>query len=221
MRLKIDIESRGVLLPFAHQHLLVGTIHKWLGYNDLHGTTSFFSFSRLSGGEVLKEQNGIWMERETGMLFSAHDSNILLKLINGIKKDPTLFFGLTVKDITIFDDPDLTEREVFYPTSPILLKLREENKNYTHLTYTDPRANELLTDNFRGKLRHAGLEDSSVSVEFVHDIIRPRTMLIDYKGVKSKTSWCAVRIKGSPESKLFAWNAGLGNSTGIGFGAIK
>jgi CRISPR/Cas system endoribonuclease Cas6 (RAMP superfamily) len=34
-------------------------------------------------------------------------------------------------------------------------------------------------------------------------------------------NWCPIIIKGKPETKLFAWNVGLGNSTGIGFGAIK
>lgn len=46
-------------------------------------------------------------------------------------------------------------------------------------------------------------------------------MLIDYRGVKNKASWCPIRIIGNAETKLFAWNAGIGNSTGIGFGAIK
>jgi CRISPR/Cas system endoribonuclease Cas6 (RAMP superfamily) len=29
-----------------------------------------------------------------------------------------------------------------------------------------------------------------------------------------------VIIEGKPETKLFAWDVGIGNSTGIGFGAI-
>jgi CRISPR/Cas system endoribonuclease Cas6 (RAMP superfamily) len=30
-----------------------------------------------------------------------------------------------------------------------------------------------------------------------------------------------VIIKGTPEQLAFAWNVGLGNSTGIGFGALN
>jgi CRISPR-associated endoribonuclease Cas6 len=45
--------------------------------------------------------------------------------------------------------------------------------------------------------------------------------MIIYKGIANKANWCPVIIKGRPETKLFAWNVGLGNSTGIGFGAIK
>ena len=43
----------------------------------------------------------------------------------------------------------------------------------------------------------------------------------NYNGVENKASWCPVIVEGKPETKAFAWNVGLGNSTGIGLGAIK
>lgn len=47
-----------------------------------------------------------------------------------------------------------------------------------------------------------------------------RIKLMTYKGIKNKASMCPVIIKGTLQSKQFAWNVGIGNSTGIGFGAI-
>ncbi|WP_373730934.1 CRISPR-associated endoribonuclease Cas6, partial [Bacteroides heparinolyticus] len=84
----------------------------------------------------------------------------------------------------------------------------------------DEGANALLTQNLQKKLRAAGIEDPTAKAEFVVEG-RPKSMLIDYRGVKNRASWCPVRITGKPETKLLAWNVGLGNSTGIGFGAIK
>lgn len=41
-----------------------------------------------------------------------------------------------------------------------------------------------------------------------------------YNGIGNRTSWCPVRIQGKPETKVFAWATGIGNSTGAGFGSI-
>ncbi|MGN9307593.1 CRISPR-associated endoribonuclease Cas6 [Enterococcus faecium] len=48
-----------------------------------------------------------------------------------------------------------------------------------------------------------------------------KTKLVYYKNIGNKTSICPVIIEGTPEQIAFAWNVGVGNSTGIGFGALK
>ena len=40
MRVHIKIEKNKQIIPFDHQHLLVGVIHKWLGWNEEHGKIS-------------------------------------------------------------------------------------------------------------------------------------------------------------------------------------
>ena len=110
---------------------------------------------------------------------------------------------------------------MFYPASPILLKVKQKENRYKHLLYQDPEANEVLTLNLQKKLLAAGIDDRDATAEFAPCEGVAKEMLVDYKGVKNKVSWSPVRIIGSPETKLLAWNAGLGNSTGIGFGAIK
>jgi len=67
----------------------------------------------------------------------------------------------------------------------------------------------------------AGLTDDTLELRFDKDYPRASTKLVDYDGIKNRASWCPVIMKGKPETKLFAWNVGLGNSTGIGFGAVK
>ena len=67
----------------------------------------------------------------------------------------------------------------------------------------------------------AGLPiDESLKIYFDQNYINKKIKYIDYRGVRNKANMCPVFIKGKPETKAFAWNVGIGNSTGIGFGAI-
>ncbi len=221
MKINLDIQGDNTIIPFAHQHLLVGTIHKWLGPNDIHGESGLFSFSWMNGGKTIKGMPGIIFEQFASMSIGAHDVDLLKRFIDGIQKDPKMFNGLIVREITIVSDPDLSEREIFFPASPIFLKEKQSLKGYKHILYSDPQANQVLTDSFRAKLKSAGIDDSEAIAEFAPMEGKAQEKLITYRDVKNKTSWCPVRLIAKPESKLLVWNAGLGNSTGIGFGAIK
>lgn len=90
-----------------------------------------------------------------------------------------------------------------------------------HIVYDDPRANVCLQETLQTKMKKAGLSDESLSISFDLTYLKAGTKKITYNGVENRASWCPVIIEGNPETKLFAWNVGLGNSTGIGFGAIK
>lgn len=55
---------------------------------------------------------------------------------------------------------------------------------------------------------------------FVMEYPKKKIKTIYYNGIGNRTSWCPVRIQGKPETKVFAWATGIGNSTGAGFGSI-
>lgn len=218
MRIHLTIIARDITIPFDHQPLLVGTIHKWLGWNEVHGNISLFSFSRLEGGKSTKE--GLKFIHSATFFISSHDIELIKKVICGIQTDPALFSGLAVQEIVIEEDPDLSGRDHFYVGSPIFIKRRVDDK-IEHIIYSDSRATECLKETLLTKMGKAGIVDDSLDVQFDLSYSKAETKLITYKGVKNKANWCPVIIKGKPETKLFAWNVGLGNSTGIGFGAIK
>lgn len=46
MRIQLKISPNKEVVPFGYQHLLTGAIHKWLGENQEHGSSSFYSFSK-------------------------------------------------------------------------------------------------------------------------------------------------------------------------------
>lgn len=218
MRLYLVIASEGQKVPYEHQHLMVGCVHKWLGWNNQHGELSFFSFSRLSGGKGI--ENGLLFERYATFFISAFDINIIKQLIKGIRKDPSMFCGLTVNDISVEDDPDLSCKERFLLGSPILIQRRFDDK-IVHILYDDIRSSQCLKETLLTKMKKVGLEDESFDVFFDTTYSKAKIMLINYRGIQNKVSLCPVIIKGSQEVKNFIWNVGLGNSTGIGFGAIK
>lgn len=217
MRVHLKFQSKKETIPFNHQHLLVGAMHRWLGWNEEHGNISLYSFSRLTGGKATT--NGLVFEPGSSLFFSSYDPALIKRLITGIQTAPSMFHSLNVYEIIIQEDPDLTNRESFQVGSPVFIK-RREGANIDHILFNDPRASTWLVETMKSKMKVAGLSDDSLNISFMSDYPKASTKKIDYNGIENRASWCPVIIKGKPETKLFAWNVGLGNSTGIGFGAI-
>jgi len=218
MRIHLKIDSKENTIPFDHQPLLVGTIHKWLGWNKEHGKVSLYSFSQLEGGVATNE--GLKFKQETFLFFSSYDPALIKKMVRGIKDDPTMFYGLEVKEIIIEEDPDLSGRDLFFNASPIFIK-RRVGETVDHILFDDPRANSCLKETLQTKMVVAGISDESLEIRFDKTYSKAGTKMINYNGIQNRANWCPVIIEGKPATKLFAWNVGLGNSTGTGFGAIK
>lgn len=218
MRIHLRTNYKKTQLPFDHQHLLVGTIHKWLGVNDEHGKLSLYSFSRLEGGTI--NNNELLFEKGAGFFISSFDPQLIKNIINGVRKDPTMFYELQVSDINIEEDPLLNNRTLFFPASPIFIK-RRVNDSVKHVLFDDPEADQFLTETMQNKLKSVGLIQKDFIIKFDKDSQDASTKKITYNGIENKANWCPIIIEGSNELKQFAWNVGLGNSTGIGLGAIK
>jgi CRISPR-associated endoribonuclease Cas6 len=218
MRIYLKIKAKGIRIPYNHQHLLTGTIHKWMGRNDEHGKLSFYSFSRLEGAKANK--NSLNFENETSFFISASNSELIKKIVSGIQADPTMFSGLKVSEIILQEDPDLSERELFFVASPIFIKRRVDTK-IDHILFNDLRANACLKETLSKKMVEVGIVDDTFNIAFDKKHSRAASKKVDYNGIANRASWCNVIIKGKPETKAFIWNVGIGNSTGIGFGAIK
>ncbi|HRF40576.1 MAG TPA: CRISPR-associated endoribonuclease Cas6, partial [Saprospiraceae bacterium] len=85
----------------------------------------------------------------------------------------------------------------------------------------DEMADTYLTETLHAKLIRAGLDTAGVTVRFDENYTSPKTKLVSYRDLKIKATFCPVIITGSPEAIAFAWQVGVGNSTGIGFGALR
>lgn len=218
MRLNLSLTPNKSLVPFEYQKCLVGAFHKWIGVNQMHDEISLYSLSWLTGGQILK--NGFEFKSGARWFISSNDSDIIKSLINGIQKDPQINYGMSVKEISFCEVPQFEMKHKFYLNSPVFIKKREGVRDQFYL-YTDQESDHLMTQTLQRKLEKAGMNPEGVQVYFDRTYHSPKTKKITYSGIECKASMCPVIIEGSSEQLTFAWNVGIGNSTGIGFGALK
>ncbi len=218
MRIHLKTNGSTVLVPYNYQNILTSAIHRWLGKNKLHDNLSLYSFSWLNGGFPVKE--GFIFKNGANFFISFYQNDILKELIDGIKKKPDILQNLKVNEIIVQEVPDFKEREVFFLASPVFIK-RTENGKETHYTWDNEKSDDLLSETMRNKLKEAGLNNDGLTIKFDRTYKAPKTKIIYYNKIGNRVNICPVIIKGTPEQLKFAWNVGVGNSTGIGFGALK
>lgn len=218
MRIYLSTTKNRTVVPYDHIPFLVGAIHKWLGgINALHDEISLYSFSWLRGAKA--GTGGLHFPYGAEWFISSYDTTMIKSLVTGIQSDPTINFGLIVKDMVIKEDRTFGEVESFSVASPIFIK-RRVNEILKHFIYDDEDSDKYLTETLQTKLKKAGLVSDNIEVSFNKEYHRPQTKLVNYNGISNRASICPIIIKGSPQQISFAWNVGVGNSTGIGFGAL-
>lgn len=221
MRLYLSLNSSRHIIPFNYQHYLTGAIHKWIGEkNDIHGKISLHCFSWLQNVKA-NGNKGINLTRDSYFFISAFDVGLIQKILLGIIKDPTLFADIRVTDAQIVEEPAFSQKkETFLAASPIFIKRRFDNK-IVHITYEDPASSQYLTETIQKKLQSVGLPSEGIKIAFDTSSFSPRLKIVHYKEIENRVNVCPVTIEGTPEQIAFAWKIGIGNSTGIGFGALK
>jgi CRISPR-associated endoribonuclease Cas6 len=219
MRIHLKTSKSYTVFPFNYQPVLAGAFHKWVGdENEVHDGLSLYSFSWLQGGFASKK--GLCFENGASFFISAFDNGLIKRIINGIYKDPKIGSGLIVKEVVIQEDPIFRSESFFHVSSPVLVK-RNEGSRQVHYSFEDEIANSLLTQTMESKLKKAGISMEGIQIKFDTSYPSPKTKVIRYKEINNKVNQCPIIISGSPEQIAFAWNVGVGNSTGIGFGALK
>ncbi len=220
MRLHIQLSENKELVPFNYQETQVSKLHYWVGKNDLHDDLSLYSLSWLQHG---KKENTFGLNFQNGSKFfiSCFDNSILKRLIKGIQLDNDFGWGMKVISLNIEKEPDIEHRHKFQAASPIFIKRPKKEARGSDFFYFDnPNSDQYLTETLSRKLTKAGLPNAGVLVKFDRDYPNPKLKGTTYKGIKSIGSICPIIIEGTPDQLKFAWNVGIGNSTGIGFGAL-
>lgn len=221
MRLHIKTTKNTTPIPTNYLPKMVGVLHKWLGKNnDDHSQISLYSFSWLQGAKF--ENGKIVCPRGARFFISFYNPEKAKRVLKSILDSPEMFDGLIVTDVTIEEDIDLSNRELFNFASPILVRqIVQGEKNGKEFTFDDKESAEILTDTLKKKMQVAGLPpDDSLEIKFDTSYLHKKHTIIWYRDISMRVNKCPVIIKGKPETKLFAWNVGIGNSTGIGLGAI-
>lgn len=219
MRVHLNISPTSVKISHNYQPLLTSAIHKWLGSNHYHDDVSLYSFSWLQ--KVKAERGGLSFPNGSSFFISSYNNEFLGKLIEGIKADPQIGNSLNVNEVMIQCEPEFSSCERFFTASPILIKRKDNNHGERHFTFSDSESDKLITQTLKTRLQKAGFDDTGVNARFDRNYHSPKTKLIRYKSLGYKVSICPVIVTGNNDQIAFAWNVGLGNSTGIGFGALK
>ncbi|MET6998390.1 CRISPR-associated endoribonuclease Cas6 [Chitinophaga defluvii] len=219
MRIYLQLSRNTQLIPFNYHQYLAGAIHKWLGKNGEHGQISLYSFSWIQNTKSTAK--GIHLSPASYFFFSAHDELLLKKLLRGIRTDPEWAFGSRVTEVQILPDKTFSNRERFTTASPVFIKRKGENNKEKHFTYEDQQCDLLLTETLKHKLQVAGISTEGVKIYFDRTYTKAKAKLSRYRSIHHKVSVCPVIIEGSPQQISLAWNSGIGNSTGIGYGALS
>jgi len=218
MRLYFKTTPNTEPVPFTYQVALVGALHKWLGDNDLHDDMSLYSLSWLYNGKQHKD--GLEFPQGAGFFISAPDTSLHQRIVAGVFSDPGIRYGLNVQEVQLAEQPVFGNVERFMLQSPALIK-RSINGKIKFYYPEDPEADTLLTETLQHKLRKIGKGHLQVKVGFDRSYPNIKIRLVNYKGINNKATFCPVIVEGDPEAIALAWEVGVGNSTGIGFGAVR
>lgn len=221
MRLNLRLTANTEPVPFNHLHRLTGALHKWLGWNTVHDGVSLYSFGWLKGGQggnghLAFPQGATWR-------VSFYDTDQAKQLLDGIMQDPTVTCGMRVFEAKEQPVPSFSGCYRFEVDGPVVARRTRDDGSRQYLTWDDEAADAVLTRVLRRKLDAAGFEDEhqDARVQFDRTYQNAHTKLAEIKGVKHKGSVCPVVIEGAPEAVRFAWQVGVGELTGSGFGALK
>ena len=218
MRIHLQTTPNIKVVPFNYQEKLVSVFHHWLGPNDIHDELSLYSLSWFSHGNRVKD--GLNFHRGARFFISAPDMDLIKRMIDGIQKDPEIAWGMRVAEMILEPPPDFGGRKIFFVQSPVLVK-RTVDHEIEYYYPKDPESDTYMTETLRHKLQKAGKGNLEVAVKFDRGYRSQHIKLVRYKGIDKKGTLCPVIVEGDPEAVKFAWEVGVGNGTGIGFGALK
>ena len=226
MRLNLTLSPNTDPVPFDHLHRLTGTLHKWLGPdNDLHDGASLYSIGWLKGGQ--KKGDALTFPEGARWRLSFWDDQAAKTALEGLLQDPSVFAGMRVAEAQQQETPAFSGGYRFDVDAPVVARRRREDGSREYLLYDDERADKALTRTLRAKMRAAGLEmnPDAVKVRFDRGYDGAGTKLATFKkdghAIEHKGSDCPVIVEGPPEASRFAWNVGVGELTGSGFGALR
>jgi len=226
MRLNLTLSPNTDLVPFDHLHRLTGTLHKWVGPdNALHDGPSLYSLGWLQGGHA--EDGALTFPDGAQWRLSFYDAEVAKSVLDGLLRDPSVFAGMRVVEAQQQTTPTFSGEYRFQVDAPVVARRRRDDGSRKYLIYEDERADAAMTRTLRGKMETAGLgaDPSDVQVRFdrSYDGAHTKLATIEKGGqtVHHKGSVCPVIVEGPPAAVQFAWNVGVGELTGSGFGAVK
>lgn len=221
MRLHLKLTPNTTSVDYNYQHKLTGALHKWLGQNDLHDKISLYSFSWLRGN-VDAVNGGLNFPKGAHWFISFWEDQFTERLKDGIIAEPNIALGMKVKSVKEQAIPEFGDEYRFKVASPVLVRKNRDDGSREHLEFDDEEVDEIMSQRMQSKLRKAGFgaNHQDIKISFDREYSNPKTKLIRIKGSRLKANLCPVKLSGTDEAIKFAWDVGVGELTGSGFGAL-
>lgn len=222
MRLKIDFAHERQRVPFSYHSQMHAYLHALLGKNSLHGQAHTpLCFGPLTG--LMRQGDGLFpIHDRVGWWLGAWDERVIKQAIDALAADKAGPFGFSVAGLSVMKQPDLRNGVMKWEAAtPILVKRRREGRTWQYVLWDDPEAGDLLKANLMRSLEANGVDAAVWSVRFDQRCRSAKTKLIDVDGVKVRANVCPVYIDADWQAHAYVWSAGLGWSTGMGFGGLK
>ncbi len=217
MKFRIHFSNNTETVPFNYAHHLCSVFHHWLGPNDLHDMMSLYSLGWLKHGKASK--GGLDFPNGSSWEIGIQEAEIAERLIQGLLLKPTVLYGMQVRRVDRVESPAFEGSSFrFLAGSPVTLWKVEKDNSRTYICYDRPEQSaSIITRILRKEMAMAGLDNEPARIWFDPDFPRPKTKLIDIKGIKNRGSVCPVIVEGSPHVQKLAWTVGAGELIGVGF----
>lgn len=142
----------------------------------------------------------------------------------GDKKSKVQF---RVQNIEILPEPHFTEEIVFETMSPICISMRQEDGNKRYLSPTDARAKEAILSGLMS--RYHAFYGKPYAGNIVFDFMvldEPKSVLVKIKAdtkdqTKVRGYMCRFKLKAPVELMKIAYDSGVGEECGLGFGCVR
>lgn len=225
-RIEIGLTPNKELIPFDYQQMLSEAFHGMLGSEQNPDTASLYSFSWLQtvekGSYAVVPYEGLNFQEGCRFFVSCHSPSMAKHVLQSVADyaDKDLLFGMRIETVDTHPTPDFKAKARFYLNSPALVKQTVDG-HVRYLTYKSPFESAVYLSNaLKSKMDAADIE-GDVLVRFDDQYSKAKEKLVTVGLTQQECSICPIIIEASsPEIVKFAWEVGIGHSTGIGFGSV-
>jgi len=232
LRIKIvlGVKQQGCILGFDYQDTISKMILNFIQeYSSSYGRQNnpLLSFGQLMIPERSISNEGIQILGENAYLYiSSPNSKLLKGIADGLNERSTLNFNnvsFEIEQIVFLNDPVIEESAWFTTLSPVLVSVMKNINGKMRLWNIgpdDPLFERTLVSNlYRRYKRYYGRlpRDRKFIIERV---LSPKQKRIRVNNYYYRAYLMGLQVQGSSELLNFAYQAGLGEKTHLGFGML-
>lgn len=239
IRLRIVLKSKkGKLrIPFNYNHILSAIVYSKIAdiefAEELHSSNSykFFTFSQLNIHKFKRIKSGFLSQNgKIDFLISSPDDYLIKSLVEGFLNDLTVNFigeDLIIEKVELLPVPEFEDKIDVKTLSPIISRTKKEIDG--ELKTWDLAPGDHFFKNLENNLIYKYLEyndlestDKKITIYSQMRNVKGKRITIDNGNEQTfhRAYLLDLILEGDKDLLKFAYDAGLGEKSGLGFGMI-